>query len=161
MNKHFGLRTKLNILLQIAKGLQVLHSCNIAHMDLKLENILRFEGDQFKLVDLESSLDFSKLIDDDVNIKSSLSIMAPEVYKFEVEKMNTSVDIWSFGMLLFEVITGEVIVDTEDQENGYKIIKSFLKQKSKYVENLVNIIDKQVTEEMPIKGKLNLQKMIV
>jgi serine/threonine protein kinase len=87
--------------------------------------------------------------------------MAPEVYKFEVEKMNTSVDIWSFGMLLFEVITGEVIVDTEDQENGYKIIKSFLKQKSKYVENLVNIIDKQVTEEMPIKGKLNLQKMIV
>lgn len=130
-------------------------------MDLKLENILRFEGDQFKLVDLESSLDFSKLIDDDVNIKSSLSIMAPEVYKFEVEKMNTSVDIWSFGMLLFEVITGEVIVDTEDQENGYKIIKSFLKQKSKYVENLVNIIDKQVTEEMPIKGKLNLQKMIV
>jgi len=161
MNKHFGLRTKLNILLHIAKGLQVLHSCNIAHMDLKLENILRFEGDQFKLVDLESSLDFSKLIDDDVNIKSSLSIMAPEVYKFEVEKMNTSVDIWSFGMLLFEVITGEVIVDTEDQENGYKIIKSFLKQKSTYVENLVNIIDKQVTEEMPIKGKLNLQKMIV
>lgn len=161
MNKHFGLRTKLNILLQIAKGLQVLHSCNIAHMDLKLENILRFEGDQFKLVDLESSLDFSKLIDDDVNIKSSLSIMAPEVYKFEVEKMNTSVDIWSFGMLLFEVITGEVIVDTEDQENGYKIIKSFLKQKSTYVENLVNIIDKQVSEEMPIKGKLNLQKMIV
>lgn len=130
-------------------------------MDLKLENILRFEGDQFKLVDLESSLDFSKLIDDDVNIKSSLSIMAPEVYKFEVEKMNTSVDIWSFGMLLFEVITGEVIVDTEDQENGYKIIKSFLKQKSTYVENLVNIIDKQVSEEMPIKGKLNLQKMIV
>lgn len=161
MNKHFGLQTKLNILLQIAKGLQVLHSCNIAHMDLKLENILRFEGDQFKLVDLESSLDFSKLIDDDVNIKSSLSIMAPEVYKFEVEKMNTSVDIWSFGMLLFEVITGEVIVDTEDQENGYKIIKSFLKQKSTYVENLFNIIDKQVTEEMPIKGKLNLQKMIV
>ena len=130
-------------------------------MDLKLENILRFEGDQFKLVDLESSLDFTKLIDDDVNIKSSLSIMAPEVYKFEVEKMNTSVDIWSFGMLLFEVITGEVIVDTEDQENGYKIIKSFSKQKSTYVENLVNIIDKQVTEEMPIKGKLNLQKMIV
>jgi len=161
MNKHFGLQTKLNILLQIAKGLQDLHSCNIAHMDLKLENILRFEGDQFKLVDLESSLDFTKLIDDDVNIKSSLSIMAPEVYKFEVEKMNTSVDIWSFGMLLFEVITGEVIVDTEDQENGYKIIKSFLKQKSKYVENLVNIIDKQVLEEMPIKGKLNLQKMIV
>jgi len=130
MNKHFELKTKLNILLQIAKGLQVLHSCNIAHMDLKLENILRFEEDQFKLVDLESTLDFSKLIDDDVNIKSSLSIMAPEVYKFEVEKMNTSVDIWSFGMLLFEVITGEVIVDTDDQENGYKIIQSFLKQKS-------------------------------
>jgi len=99
-------------------------------MDLKLENILRFEEDQFKLVDLESTLDFSKLIDDDVNIKSSLSIMAPEVYKFEVEKMNTSVDIWSFGMLLFEVITGEVIVDTDDQKNGYKIIQSFLKQKS-------------------------------
>jgi hypothetical protein len=63
-------------------------------MDLKLENIIRF-GDGFKLIDLESSIDFNNEVDEDMNIKSSLSIMSPELYLFEVNKLGTSVDIWS------------------------------------------------------------------
>jgi len=44
-------------------------------------------------------------------------------------------------MILYEIITGEVIVDSEDQEEGYKMVKSFLKNKTHFVDKLVNIID--------------------
>jgi len=32
-------------------------------------------------------------------------------------------------MILYEVITGEVIIEDEDQETGYKSVKNFLKNK--------------------------------
>jgi len=92
--KNTSIEAKIDILHQVAKGLQCMHQCNIAHMDLKLENIIRF-GDGFKLIDLESSIDFNNEVDEDINIKSSLSIMSPELYLFEVTKLGTSVDIWS------------------------------------------------------------------
>lgn len=92
--KNTSIEAKIEILHQVAKGLQCMHQCNIAHMDLKLENIIRF-GAGFKLIDLESSIDFNNEVDEDMNIKSSLSIMSPELYLFEVNKLGTSVDIWS------------------------------------------------------------------
>lgn len=70
--------TKLGILRDIASGLVAMHSVNIAHCDLKLENVLNFE-DNFKIIDLESSIDFNEEVEADINIKSSLSIMPPEL----------------------------------------------------------------------------------
>jgi len=90
---------KLNILRDIASGLAAMHAVSIAHCDLKLENVLNFEN-EFKIIDLESSIDFLNEVDSDVNIKSSLSIMPPELYVYDVTKLNTSVDIWSYGMVL-------------------------------------------------------------
>jgi len=37
---------------------------------------------------------------------------------FELAKINTKVDIWSYGMILYEIITGEVIIDSNNQEEG-------------------------------------------
>jgi serine/threonine protein kinase len=94
-----------------------MHASNIAHMDLKLENVMKFD-DKFKIIDLESSLDFNSPISNDVNVKSTLSCMSPELYTFDKDNFSTNIDIWSYGMILYEVITGEVIIQEEDQEKG-------------------------------------------
>lgn len=71
--------TKLHILKDIASGLKAMHAVNIGHCDLKIENVLNFEENDFKIIDMESSIDFNGDLDEEVNIKSSLSIMPPEL----------------------------------------------------------------------------------
>lgn len=68
-------------------------------MDLKLENVLKFE-DTFKIIDLESSLDLNSPLSNDVEIKSTLSIMSPELYTYDKDNFSTNIDIWSYGMIL-------------------------------------------------------------
>jgi len=92
------LSNRIDILIQVAFGLQSLHSVGVAHVDLKMENIMKF-GNEFKLIDIESSIDFSQPISEDVVIKSSLSTMPPELYEFNVNKLTLSIDIWSYGMI--------------------------------------------------------------
>jgi len=54
-----NIRLLIKILLEISTGLKSMHDLNIAHVDLKLENIIRV-GDIFKLTDLESSIEFNE-----------------------------------------------------------------------------------------------------
>jgi len=44
--------------------------------------------------------------------------MPPELYIFELAKLSTKVDIWSYGMILYETITGEVIINSNTQKEG-------------------------------------------
>lgn len=61
-------------------------------------------------------------------------------------------------MLLYEVITGDVIVDSNSQEEGYKIVKSFLKDKSGQLEQLMSSLDNQLEGENIGKSTMNLIK---
>jgi len=98
LNKDMSLINRINILSEVSTGLKCLHDNNIAHVDLKMDNIMKFEN-IFKLIDLESSIDFNKTINDKYEIKSTLEIMAPEIYSLNYENINTSCDIWSLGVI--------------------------------------------------------------
>jgi len=92
--KNLDILSKLQILSDIAQGLEAMHSTNIAHMDLKLENIMKID-ERFKIIDLESSINFNLPVSNDVNVKSTLSIMPPELYTFDKDKFSIKIDIWS------------------------------------------------------------------
>ena len=94
---------------QLLKGLNVLHNRNLMHRDLKSENILYegtpedFDHMNFVIADLGESKIISKK-SKAKTIKGTPAWIAPEVFE-KGESYTFSADIWSFGMIVYEMIT--------------------------------------------------------
>ena len=112
INKHFS-ETQIAVMFrQILSGLAYLHSNNIIHRDLKLENILI--NDIEKSYETNEDLFFLKIIDFgtakifDKNkypraIVGSIYYIAPEVL---FKKYGKECDMWSAGVILYMFIVG-------------------------------------------------------
>lgn len=86
------------ILRQIVIALQHLHSKGIMHHDLKPENIMISDG-VVKLIDFS----FSTKEPMDEDQFGTIDYIAPEVIKYE--KYTVKIDIWSLGVVLYELLT--------------------------------------------------------
>ena len=123
------------IIIQVAKGIKHLHNQNIIHRDIKLENILinyddqEYEKKLENLTDLNEvsplilSLDsnnftikiadfgFSRELNEN-NVASTICgtpiSMAPDIIQCdENHKYNNSVDFWSLGTVMYELLIGK------------------------------------------------------
>ncbi|XP_053675347.1 mitogen-activated protein kinase kinase kinase 13 [Anopheles nili] len=90
---------------QIALGMQYLHSHKIIHRDLKSPNILIGENEVIKISDFGTSREWNE-ISTKMSFAGTVAWMAPEVIRNE--PCNEKVDIWSYGVVLWELLTGEV-----------------------------------------------------
>ncbi|XP_058466561.1 mitogen-activated protein kinase kinase kinase 9 isoform X2 [Malaya genurostris] len=90
---------------QIAHGMQYLHSHKIIHRDLKSPNILIGESEVIKISDFGTSREWNE-ISTKMSFAGTVAWMAPEVIRNE--PCNEKVDIWSYGVVLWELLTGEV-----------------------------------------------------
>uniref|UniRef100_A0A0D9VSP7 Protein kinase domain-containing protein n=1 Tax=Leersia perrieri TaxID=77586 RepID=A0A0D9VSP7_9ORYZ len=106
--------TRINILVGAAKGLQHLHVNTdppIINRDVKCENILLGDGYHPKL----SDFGLAKLgpTGDDTHISTrvmgTLGYCAPDY--LESGKLTVQSDIYSFGVVMLEVITGQKVID--------------------------------------------------
>jgi serine/threonine protein kinase/sugar lactone lactonase YvrE len=98
----------LDISLQIAAGLQFAHRRGIIHRDLKPANILRTGPEQACLADfgLARSMFNDTIIDaEQPQIEGTAPYMSPGVAAGNAE--DTRCDIYAFGALLYEMLTGE------------------------------------------------------
>lgn len=91
-----------DIFVQITEGMSYLHKLHIVHRDLKPHNIL-FNNDNIKICDFGFSC-YSKDIDN--KICGSPFYMAPEMLNKEL--YDDKIDIWSLGIILFQMLCGEV-----------------------------------------------------
>jgi serine/threonine protein kinase len=105
----------LKLALDIAHGMQYLHSQGILHRDLKSENLLLGEDMSVKVADfgiscLESQCGSSK------GFTGTYRWMAPEMIK---EKHHTKkVDVYSFGIVLWELLTALTPFDNMTPEQA-------------------------------------------
>ncbi|KAH0788551.1 AGC family protein kinase [Histomonas meleagridis] len=117
---------------EILLGLSYLHEHGIIYRDLKPENILVDEDGHLKITDFG----FSKL-----NIKTegqttttfcgTPEYLAPEVFKHQ--PYTRAVDWWSFGVMLFEMLTG---CQPFYSDNVEKMIRSIMFDSIEYPVNM-------------------------
>ena len=102
----------VSIMADVTLGLEHLHACGIIHRDIKPENMLLTSTGRVKLADFGlSQLKVRDCIrDDDVNKDPSIVgtpfYMAPETIRGKTLGQEASADWWSYGAVMYELLTG-------------------------------------------------------
>jgi serine/threonine protein kinase len=122
------------LLTDVLKGLEYLHKNGIIHRDIKPANILikqTYDGPVAKITDFG----ISKL-SDSINQHSSSALvvsipyMAPEqlsVKKYGIdEKISYNLDLWSLGVTVYEIITGNVLFKNSESETSEQIMTNIM-----------------------------------
>jgi len=96
-----------NIAMQIADGLQEAHGRQIVHRDIKPSNIMITGKGRVKIMDfgMAKSMSRTKLTMEGTTL-GTVSYMSPE--QGRGEDVDTRSDIWSLGVLIYEMVTGQL-----------------------------------------------------
>lgn len=102
-----AMETAVEYALQIAEALEEAHSKGIVHRDIKADNIMINAKDQVKVMDfglakLKGSLKLTRTS----STVGTLAYMAPE--QIQGGEVDPRSDIFSFGVLFFEMLTGRL-----------------------------------------------------
>ncbi|KAF2589834.1 hypothetical protein F2Q70_00038029, partial [Brassica cretica] len=125
---------RLQIALDAAQGLEYLHSgCKpaIVHRDVKTSNILLNEKNRAKLADFGLSRSFQT---------ESRSHVC-----FKTNELNEKSDIFSFGVVLLEMVTGKIVIF--DSETKRVHVSDWVVSILKSTNDVSNVVDSKMGED--------------
>jgi len=102
-----GLNETIDLAVQVAEGLAAAHRKGIVHRDMKPGNVMVTTEDQAKIMDfgLAKSPGQARLTKTGTTT-GTVAYMSPEQSRGEDVDQRT--DIWSFGVMLYEMVTGRL-----------------------------------------------------
>ncbi|WCJ38129.1 Protein kinase superfamily protein with octicosapeptide/Phox/Bem1p domain [Euphorbia peplus] len=103
-------RKKLIIAMDAAFGMEYLHSKNIVHFDLKCDNLLVNLRDPQRPICKVADFGLSRIKRNTLvsgGVRGTLPWMAPELLNGSSNRVSEKVDVFSYGIALWEILTGE------------------------------------------------------
>ena len=111
-NKVLPWREAVDIAMQICKGLEVAHKNSIVHRDIKPHNIMRTPDGVIKVTDFGiARANFQKTMTVEDSAIGSVHYISPEQARGGFIDQRS--DIYSLGIVLYEMLTGRVPFDNE------------------------------------------------
>ena len=101
------------IFTQLVGAVVYVHNLSCVHRDLKLENILLDKHENVKLCDFGFTRDYEGKSSYLQTFCGTICYSAPEMLKGE-KYAGEKVDVWSLGIILYALLTGELPFDDDD-----------------------------------------------
>ncbi|KAI9670367.1 MAG: hypothetical protein M1817_004410 [Caeruleum heppii] len=120
------------IFTQLVGAVAYVHNMSCVHRDLKLENILLDKLENVKLCDFGFTREYEGKASYLQTFCGTVCYSAPEMLKGE-KYAGEKVDVWSLGVILYALLTGELPFD-EDDEGATKL--KILSSEPKYPDHL-------------------------
>ena len=120
-------KTAFKYFISSVSAVNFLHNNNLIHRDLKPENLLLDENGVLKLCDFGWCVNFD--VGSRTTFCGTYEYMAPEI--INEDPYDSSIDVWSLGVLLYELLHGyspfrsEKTTNTEDEH--LEIFKNIVK----------------------------------
>ena len=151
--KYYKENEIINLLKQIIKGFLFLQDKNIAHRDIKPQNILLFPSNIYKIADFGEAK-FIKNIKEQSTLRGSELFMSPLLYKgYKYNQKNVchnpfKSDVFSLGYcLIYAMFLNLNILDSLRELNSMKAIISCLNKnfnKNIFSEKMMNLVYKMI-----------------
>ena len=124
-----------NLFVQICSAVNFMHENNLIHRDIKPENILLSENKILKLCDFGWCVDIS--VGNRSTFCGTYEYMAPEIIR--EKPYDHSIDVWSLGILLYELLHGFSPFKAENNNNDcYEVFDNIVKFNLKFEKELTD-----------------------
>jgi serine/threonine-protein kinase len=145
-NQSLTIGEKLDIAFQVAEGLAYAHEHGVVHRDIKPSNIMVLRGKHVKIADfgiakMESALWRTQI---GKNPGSPL-YMSPE--QIQSHSIDARSDIFSFGVVLYQMLTGKLPFDGENLNSvWYQIVNEDPQKPSALNPEVPDVLDRIVAK---------------